>query len=66
MAQFYTRSLMKQVKTIEKNTNLKGETVLFIDLNSNGTYGEKEFTEKELDEYVKLKNYSVVIIDDIL
>lgn len=65
MANFYKRSLMKQVNTIEKNINLKGEAVLFVDLNSDGTYGNKEFTEKELEEYAKLKNYSVVIIDDI-
>lgn len=61
----YNRFLTSRIKKLEKQLNLNGQKVLFIDLNSDGTYGKDNLTEKQTDQYIKDKGYQTVIIDDI-
>lgn len=65
MAVRYKNSLLSRVERAEFDSKQrKTDTILLIDMDENGLYGEQRFTEKELDQYVQRKGYEVVIIDD--
>ena len=65
MAVRYKNSLLSRVERAEfDSTQRKTDTILLIDMDENGLYGEQRFTEEELDQYVQRKGYEVVIIDD--
>lgn len=58
--------LNQRLKVLEKLMNDKqGQPLLFIDLNTDMTYGEKNWTKKELDQHIEKNNYKVVFIDDV-
>lgn len=62
----YRSSLLSRVERAEFDSKQrKTDTILLIDMDENGLYGEQRFTEKELDQYIQRKGYEVVIIDDI-
>lgn len=65
MTSYYKRSLDTRVRKLEENINIKGQKVLFIDMNEDGTYGKNHFTQDQLDQYVKENDYDTVFIDDI-
>ena len=65
MTSYYLKSTHSRIKRLEKNVNIEGQKVLFIDMNEDGTYGKDGFTKSQLDQYVKDKGYGVVFIDDI-
>lgn len=65
MAVRYKNSLLSRVERAEFDSKQrKTDTILLIDMDENGLYGEQRFTEEELDQYVQRKGYEVVIIDD--
>ncbi|UUV99573.1 hypothetical protein [Vagococcus luciliae] len=58
--------LSQRLKTLEKIIHDKqGTPLLFIDLNEDRTYGENNWTKKELDQHIEKNNYKVVFIDDV-
>ncbi|MFW3654562.1 hypothetical protein ACODHD_13815 [Vagococcus fluvialis] len=65
MTSYYRKSLESRVRKLEENINIKGQKVLFIDMNEDGTYGKNHFTQAQLDQYAKENGYDIVFIDDI-
>lgn len=65
MARYYRKSLFERIEQLEKKVTKPKNPLLFIELNDDGTYGEDNLTEKQLDQYIKENGYSVVFIDDI-
>ena len=62
----YRSSLLSRVERTEFNyKQMKSNTILLIDMDENGLYGEQQFTEEELEQYIQKNGYEVVIIDDI-
>lgn len=62
----YRSSLLSRVERAEFNyKQMKSNTILLIDMDENGLYGEQQFTEEELEQYTQKNGYEVVIIDDI-
>ncbi len=62
----YRSSLLSRVERAEFNyKQMKSNTILLIDMDENGLYGEQQFTEEELEQYIQKNGYEVVIIDDI-
>lgn len=66
LANYYKTSVAHRLKRLEQTINEPHSPVLFVDLNEDGTYGRDNFTQIQLDQYVKEKGYDVVIIDDII
>lgn len=57
--------LSDRVKRIEQGLMIDDSGVLFVDENSDGTYGESSMTQKQLETYAAENKYSVIMIDDI-
>lgn len=62
----YRSSLLSRVERAEFNSRqMKSNTILLIDMDENGLYGEQQFTQEELEQYIQKNGYEVVIIDDV-
>ena len=65
MTNWHRSLLLRRIKHLEIQSKYNNNSILIIDTDENGLYGEQGFTEKELDQYIQRKGYEVVIIDDI-
>lgn len=65
MITWHRKSLLTRIERAEIQSRFKNNDILLIDMDVNGFYGEQQFTEKELNQYIQRKGYEVVIIDDI-